>query len=86
MRLGHRAADGETRYDPYKDASTPQCECWNITGDERKVRCTNHIGNDPTRCSDGVARCERHAKIVPPKVLAGRSHLPGEQKYFGRPL
>jgi hypothetical protein len=94
MRLGHYNGDGQAHYDPYKDTSTPRCECREYTstlasGKRPTVRCTNHIGKNPTRCSDGVARCEGHARLVGPKVLAMRlrmAHLTGEQKYFGRPL
>ena len=90
MRLGHRILKpGEAAklmYDPYTDTSTPQCECVELGVGTRTQRCANHIGNNPTRCSDGVARCKRHSQLVSKAMLARRSHLPGEQKYFGRPL
>ena len=89
MRLGHYNGDGQAHYDPYTDTSTPRCECVELGVGTRTQRCANHIGNNPTRCSDGVARCEGHARLVGPKVLAMRlkmAHLTGEQKYFGRPL
>jgi hypothetical protein len=91
MRPGHYNGDGQAHYDPYTDTSTPQCECREYSYRMRKrlVQCTNHIGNNPTRCSDGVARCQRHAQLVSPRVLAIRlrmAHITGEQKYLGRPL
>jgi hypothetical protein len=86
MRLGHYNRDGQSHYNPYTDSSTPQCECWYINSMGFKGQCTNHIGNNPARCGDGVARCQRHSRLVSPAVLARRSRLPGEQRYFGRPL